>query len=157
MLHKVWNAHNATLATKLKLFNSIVVSVLIYRFESQKGLKEVENRVNRFGSGCLRKIYNIRCSNHMSEGDLRRRAGQQSVIDVIKIRRWRQYRHVLRMPLRRLPKQAISLTPTGRSRVERPEDTWRRTIAREAIEENLDQQNVITLQLRQICVEELCC
>ena len=80
MLHKVWNAHNVTLPTKLKLFNSIVISVLIYGCESWKGLKEVENRVRRFESGCLRKILNIRWSDHVSEDDLRRRTGQPSEI-----------------------------------------------------------------------------
>ena len=34
MLQKVWNANNITQSTKLKLFNSIVVSVLLYGCES---------------------------------------------------------------------------------------------------------------------------
>ena len=145
MLHKVWNAHNVTLPTKLKLFNSIVISVLTYGCESWKGLKEVENRVRRFESGCMRKMLNIRWSDYVSEDDLRRRTGQPSVIGVIKRRRWKWYGHVLRMPPCRLPKQAISWTPNGRRRVGRPKDTWRRTIARETREKNLDQEDLIVL------------
>ena len=30
MLDKVWNAHNVSLSTKLKMFNIIVISVLFY-------------------------------------------------------------------------------------------------------------------------------
>ena len=36
MLNNVWRAHNMSLSTKLTLFNSIVVSVLIYGCESWK-------------------------------------------------------------------------------------------------------------------------
>ena len=106
MLDKVWNAHNVSLSTKLKLFNSIVISVLIHGSESWKGLKESENRVRRFESGCFRTIMKIRWYDHVSEVELRNRTGQRSVVEVIKMRRWRWYGHVLRMPESRLPKQA---------------------------------------------------
>ena len=145
MLNNVWNAHNISLSTKLKLFNSIVISVLIYGCESWKGLKEVENRVRRFESGCLRKILKIRWFDHVSEVELRRRTGQQSIVEVVKTRRWRWYGHVLRMPQHRLPKQAIGWTPSGRRNVGRPRDTWRRTMTREMREKNLDHHDVVTL------------
>ena len=141
MLHKVWNAHNVTLATKLKFFNNTVVSVLIYGSKSRKRLKEVEKRVGRFETGCLRKIYYIRWSDHVSEDDIRRRTGGQPSV-IIKRRRWGWYGHVLRMRPRRLPKQAFSWTPAGRGKVGRTKDTSKRTIARETREENLDQQNM---------------
>ena len=144
-MEKVWNENGISLRTKLKLFNSIVLSVLLYGCESWKGLREVENRVRRFESGCLRKILNIRWSDYVSEDELRRRTGQPSVIGIIKRRRWRWYGHVLRMPPSRLPKQANSWTPVGRRRVGRPKDTWRRTVAREAREKNLDQENMMAL------------
>ena len=145
MLDKVWNAHNVSLSTKLKLFNSIVISVLIYGYESWKGLKEIENRVRRFESGCLRTIMKIRWYDHVSEVELRNRTGQRSVVEVIKMRRWRWYGHVLRMPESRLPKQAISWTPTGRRNVGRPKDTWRRTMKREMRDKNLDQSKVMAM------------
>ena len=59
LLQKVWNAHNVTLPTKFKRFNSIVISVLIYGCESWRGLKEVGNRVRRFESRYVRKFLNI--------------------------------------------------------------------------------------------------
>ena len=86
-LNKVWNAQNISLSTKLKLFSSIVVSILIYGCESWKGLKEIENRVRRFESGCLRKILNIRWFDRVSEVELRRRTGQRSVVELVKSRR----------------------------------------------------------------------
>ena len=144
-LNKVWNAQNISLSTKLKLFSSIVISILIYGCESWKGLKEIENRVRRFESGCLRKILNIRWFDRVSEVELRRRTGQRSVVELVKSRRWRWYGHVLRMPQCRLPKQAIGWTPSGRRSVGRPKDTWRRTMTREMREENLDHDDVVAL------------
>ena len=106
-LNKVWNAQNISLLKKLKLFNSIVVSILIYGCESWKGLKEIEKRLRTFESGYLRKTMNISWFDHVSEVELRGTTGQQSVVEVVKSRRWRWYRHVLRMPQCRFPKQAI--------------------------------------------------
>ena len=144
-LNKVWDAHNISLTTKLKLFNSIVISVLLYGCESWKRLKEIENRVRRFESGCLRKILNIMWYDHVSEIELRETTGQQSVVEVIKMRRWRWYGHVLRMQDDRLPKQAIGWTPTGRRNVGRPKDTWRRTMNREMREKNLNHDGVVAM------------
>ena len=72
MFNKVWNAHNISLSTKPSLFNSIMVSVLIFGCELWKGLKEIENRARRFERGCLRKILKLRWFDHISEVELRK-------------------------------------------------------------------------------------
>ena len=72
-MEKVWNEDGMSLRTKLKLFNSIVLSVLLYGSETWKGLREVEERVRRFESGCLRKILKIRWYDMVSEDELRQR------------------------------------------------------------------------------------
>ena len=89
MLNKVWDAHSISLATKLELFNSIVISILIYGCESWRGLKEIENRVRQYESGCLKKILKKKWYDYISENELRSRTGQQSVVEVVKTRRWR--------------------------------------------------------------------
>ena len=130
-MKKVWNDCKLSLKTKLKLFNSIIISVLIYGCETWKGLKEVENRLRVFESNCLRKILKIQWYEHISEEEVRRRSGQKSVILEMGLRRWRYYGHALRMESGRLPKQVMSWTPDGSRRPGRPKDTWRRTIQRE--------------------------
>ena len=67
------------------------------------------------------------------------------MVEVIKMRRWRWYGHVLRMQDDRLPKQAIGWTPTGRRNVGRPKDTWRRTMNREMREKNLNHDGVVAM------------
>ena len=120
----MWKQDRISIATKLKLFNAIVISVLLYGCESWKGLKEVEDRIRRFESNCLRRIMKIRWYDHVSEEELRRRTGQQNVVEKIKIARWKWYGHALRMSDERLPKQALSWRPDGRRRTGRPKDTW---------------------------------
>ena len=141
-MEKVWNENGMLLRTKLKLFNSIVLSVLLYGCQSWKGLKEIEERVRRFKSGCLRKIMKIRWFEMVSEEELRRRTGQPSIIEKLRVSRWRWYGHVLRMPEERIPKQAWQWRPEGRRRVGRPKDTWQRTIQRDMTEKALDRADV---------------
>ena len=141
-LKNVWKEDRISLATKLKLFNAIVISVLLYGCESWKGLKESEERVRRFESNCLRRILKIRWYDHVSEEELRRRTGQQSVVEKIKLARWKWYGHVLRMPEERITKQALNWRPEGRRRIGRPKDTWRRTLTREINLKNLQEDDV---------------
>ena len=58
-MSKVWNSSNISLKTKIKLYDSIITAILLYGRESWKGLKEIEERIRRFESGCLRKIMNV--------------------------------------------------------------------------------------------------
>ena len=124
-LRSVWSSSDITRKTKLQLFNAIVMAVLMYGCESWKGLRDIELRVRRFESYCLRKIMNIRWFEHVSEEQVRERSGQKLVIEKIRYHRWRWYGHVLRMSECRLPKQALGWTPEGSRRVGRPKDTWR--------------------------------
>ena len=138
----MWKEDRISLATKLKIFNAIVISVLLCGCESWKGLKESEERVRRFESNCLRRILKIRWYDHVSEEELRRRTGQQSVVEKIKLARWKWYGHVLRMPEERITKQALNWRPEGRRRIGRPKDTWRRTLTREINLKNLQEDDV---------------
>ena len=55
-MKNVWSSTGVTQKTKIKLFNAIVMSVLLYGCESWKGLRDIELRVRRFESNCLRKV-----------------------------------------------------------------------------------------------------
>ena len=117
-----------SLRTKLKLFNCIILSVHLYGCESLKVLREIEERVKRFESVCLRTIMKIRGYDIVSEEELRHRSGQQNVIEKLKINRRRWYGHVQRMSDKKMPKQAVRWKPAGRTKDGRLKDTWQRTI-----------------------------
>ena len=66
----------------------------------------------------------IKWYNHVSEEELRQSTGQQSVVEKIKIARWKWFGHALRMPNDRIHKQPLkSWRPEGRRRVGRPKDS----------------------------------
>ena len=58
-MSNAWKKDEITLAMKLKLFNAIIISVLVYGYGSWKGIKKVEDRMCRFKSNCLRRIMKI--------------------------------------------------------------------------------------------------
>ena len=141
-MKNVWNSRGISLKTKVKLFNGTVMSILLYGSETWKGLKEVENRLRRFESNCLRKIMGIKWYDHVTEDEVRRRSGQPSVIQKMKTHRWRYFGHVLRMNEERLPRQTLYWTPEGSRRRGRPKETWRRTIQREMRTKELEMEDV---------------
>ena len=79
-MKKVWSSPGISLKTKVRLFNSTVMTIVLYSSETWKGLKEIENRLRVFESNCLRKIMNIKWYEHVSEEEVRVRSGQRSVI-----------------------------------------------------------------------------
>ena len=141
-MRKVWTSRGIALKTKLKLFNAIVLSILLYGSETWKGLKEIENRLRIFESNCLRRIMNIKWYEHITEEEVRRRSGQPSVVQKLRHQRWRYYGHVLRMGEERLPKQVLSWTPEGSRRRGRPKETWRRTIQSDIRTKELNAEEV---------------
>ncbi|KAF2364230.1 hypothetical protein FHG87_005024, partial [Trinorchestia longiramus] len=54
-------------------------------------------------SNCMIKIMKIRWQEHVSEEEVRRRSGEQSVMMRLKLSRWRYYGHALQMGASRLP------------------------------------------------------
>ena len=83
-----------------------------------KGLKEIEEKVRRFESGCLRKIMKVRLYEHISEVEIRSRQRKKRK----KVSRWRWYGHVLRMPEDRLPNHTTKWNAEGSRRRGRPKD-----------------------------------
>ena len=59
-MSRVLNQYAISLKTKIKLYDSIGTSMLLYDGESWKGHKEMDRRVRRFESGCLRNITKVK-------------------------------------------------------------------------------------------------
>ena len=78
---KIWENSGKRMCPKLKLFNSIVILILLYGCESWIGLREIKDRVRRSESRCLWTIMKIRLCDMVGEEELRRRTGQQTNIE----------------------------------------------------------------------------
>jgi hypothetical protein len=130
-LKQIWNSNIYSLKTKLKLFNSLVKSVLLYGCEAWK-VNEGDNRkLDIFQFKCLRKILRIRWPYIISNDDIIIRTKVKKISEEVKARRWKWVGHILRMDDNSHCMTALSWKPEGRRKVGRPRTTWRRTIEKE--------------------------
>lgn len=128
---KVWRSGKIRRRTKLRLFNSNVLSVLLYGCETWKMNKEDERRLDVFQQKGLRRIMKIRWPMRISNEEVRVMSStKETVSQVIRRRRWKLIGHILRSDNEHT-KTALTWTPPGKRSRGRPKETWRRTVERE--------------------------
>ena len=118
MLKPIWKSKQLRLETKLRLYNSNILTVLLYGSECWKLTAKLAHKLENFQNRCLRNIQ-------------------------IKRRRWRWFGHVCRMSPGALPKTALRWTADGKRRRRRPKETWRRTVEKEMKECGLTWNTII--------------
>ena len=130
-LHNIWKSNIYSLKTKLQLFNSNVIPVLLYGCQSWRVSKDDMHKLDVFQTKCLRRTCNIFWPNKISNEYLYRRTNSSLISTQIQKHRLRWLGHVLQMPQDSIPKVALRWTPTGKRYRGRPKTTWRRTITTE--------------------------
>ena len=127
-LRNIWSSRIISTATKLRLFNSNVKSVLLYSSESWKLTKTNTHRIQTFVNNCLRKILHINWPDTISNIDLWARTNQCPVEMEIGRRRWRWLGHTLRKDKEHTTRQSLSWNPQGKRGRGRPKSSWRRDL-----------------------------
>jgi len=131
MLKPIWRTTSLSMHTKLRIFKSNVLSVLLYGSECWKTTATIERKLEVFQNKCLLRIMKVFWPNMIMNMELRKRAGANSIAETIALRRWRWLGHVCRMAPDSLPRVALRWTPQGKRNRGRPKETWRRTVERE--------------------------
>ena len=126
MLKNVWASRVIRIATKLRIFNSNVKSVLLYGSETWRITKRTQHKVQTFLNTCLRRIFKIRWTDKISNQELWERAGQSPVGSQILKRKWSWIGHTLRKPMSSITHQALTWNPQGKRKRGRPKNSWRR-------------------------------
>ena len=90
--HKIWSSSQLSRRTKLKIFKSNVISVLLYGSETWKMNIGDENLIDTF----LSKIMRIYMPVKMTNERVRELSEMDKISTVIKMRRWKWIGHVLR-------------------------------------------------------------
>lgn len=114
LYHRVWKSHELTLKTKLSIYETIVISTLLYSVECWTTLKEHLTKLNSFHMRCLRTTLKISWRDYIPNEIILERSNMLNIEDLVQNRRLRWLGHVSRMQEDRLPhKIAFSELKSG--------------------------------------------
>ena len=130
-LTKVWNSNNISIKTKLRLFKSNVLSVLLYGAETWFLNTAVVSKLQTYVNKCLRRIHKIFWPNKISNTELLERSDMSDIKLTIKQRKWRWLGHTLRKGHDDITNQSLKWNPQGNRKVGRPKSTWKRELQNE--------------------------
>ena len=94
-------------STKIRIFKSNVIAVLLYGCESWRMTKGDEAKLDTFQHKCLGRLLKIYWPMRMSNEEVRRRANTETISELVRKRRWTWIGHVLRMDNSCLPRVAL--------------------------------------------------
>lgn len=128
-LNKIWKNNNISLKTKIKIYTSNVLSVLLYGSECWRVTQKDSQRLSGFHTKSLRKVCKIYWPTKITNEALYQKTGQHNIMAQIKQRRLRWFGHVARKDQSNITRTASKWTPSNGKRSRgRPKETWRRTI-----------------------------
>ena len=128
----VWRSRYLSKRTKIRVFRSLVLPVLLYGCETWTLTGDLRSRLNVFGTRSLRRILGYRWSDCVSNERLLRVNQMRPVTCVIRERQMRLYGHVARFSVDDPARRILSAgEPSGWTRPRgRPYDTWLRQVDR---------------------------
>ena len=87
MLKPIWKSKQLRLETKLRLYNSNVLSVLLYGSGCWKLTAKLAHKLETFQNKCLRKILGVFWPNTITNEELHRKTDATSLATQVKKRR----------------------------------------------------------------------
>ena len=130
-LYTIWKNNSISKRTKLRIFNSNVISVLLYGSETWKVTADISKKLQVFVNRCLRRIMGVWWPEVMSNEELWHITGQLPINTEIKKRKWKWIGHTLRKGEGAVEREALEWNPQGRRKRGRPKNSWRRTVESE--------------------------
>ncbi|EYC41013.1 hypothetical protein Y032_0585g315 [Ancylostoma ceylanicum] len=110
----------------MRLYLSIVILAAVYASKTWKMCARVIKKVDGLHRSCLRRIMRIRYVDRVFNQEVLRRCDTTRMHVAITQRRLRFASHILRMPQHRIPRSAMSWTPSVSKRpTGRPGNTLR--------------------------------
>ncbi|KAA3670290.1 uncharacterized protein DEA37_0004806, partial [Paragonimus westermani] len=104
---RVWKNHSLKMATKLCVYRSMVLSILLYGSETWTLYQRNVSYLSRFHVQCLRRILGIRWSDMIPNTEVLRRADMDGMEAMLMLNQLRWLGHVRRMGDDRIPKQLL--------------------------------------------------
>ena len=127
-LRSVWRSASYSTKTKLRIYQSCVLSTLLYGSECWRMTEQDLSKLASFHTANLRKILRIFWPQKISNDQLLRQTKQEDIRTLVNRRRWRWIGHVMRKASNNIARIATRWTPEGKRSRGRPKTTWRRTV-----------------------------
>lgn len=127
-LEKVWKSNGCSLKIKIRLYEAIVLSTLLYGAETWPMTVANGKRLEAAHHRWLRRILHISWRDKITNKSIRERTGQEKMEVNIRKRRLKWMGHVSRMGQERRAKQATIWAPEGRRGRGRPRKNWMETV-----------------------------
>jgi hypothetical protein len=131
-LSQIWSANELSKATKVKVYETLVLSVLLYNSETWTLKEEQIRKVTRRDNVRNKEIYN---RLHLS----------RNIVDSIQLRRLRYSGHVCRMGNSRYPTIAMEGYVHGQRRRGRPKKRWMDMVRSDCNNTGLSIQDAMTI------------
>lgn len=126
-LCKIWRSTTYSVKTKIHIFKTCVLSVLLYGCETWLVTEAIKNKIQVFVNRCLRRILRIFWPNTISNEELWRKAELRDINMEIRRRKFGWIGHTLRRVPDEICNRALVYNPQGQRRRGRPKNTWRRS------------------------------
>ena len=97
----IWRDKNNSLASKVKLMRTLILSTFLYVCESWTLTAEIERRTQALKMRCYRRLLNISYKDHMANAEVRNRIQNaigvhDDLLTMVKKRKFRWYCHISR-------------------------------------------------------------
>jgi len=97
-LEHLWRKPSLPIATKVKLFNTTCVTILLYGCESWVISKDMENKINAFATSCYRIMLNIKRTDRVPNSTIYNMTNTSCLIERVRTQQLKFLGHILRMP-----------------------------------------------------------
>ena len=96
-LERLWRSQTIPISTKVKLFDTTCVTVLLYGCESWVISKDMEGKINAFATSCFRIMLNIKRVDRIPNASVYNLTGTTPLIERVRTRQLKFLGHVLRL------------------------------------------------------------
>ena len=123
----IWRDKNISLASKVKLMLTLILSTFFYACESWTLTAEIERRIQAFEMRCYRRLLNISYKDHVTKEEVRNEiqnatSVHDNLLTMVKKRKLRGYGHISRSS--GMTKTSLQGTVKGARRRGRQKKRW---------------------------------
>ena len=128
-LKKIWRAAYIPLKLKLDIYQTAILSILLYGSETWVITKKTEKEINAFGTKCYRQILNINPQSKTTNKTVYELTNREPLINTVRKNQLRWVGHSMRLKNDEPAKIFALYEPAHGGKVGRPKLSYKRQIA----------------------------